>query len=215
MSEIHFMKVFLTPNDNRLLRMLAFADDREDVAGVASELLAAAIKNAGFEALEEAVGRVDPKSLPSYTPKRWKEAGAFAELIEACDPDYWGTTPEPESAPEPQPEPALVDAPVAACITIPTKMRRALEHNGIDNLTAFQGRSAITAQDLLELPKIARQGIDGLGRALKRYGVQLEGWPFPPKGPYTHRKRRVACKKCGVRYYPQGMAKHRKRCDQA
>ena len=181
MSEIHFMKVFLTPDNNRLLRMLAFADNREDVAGVASELLATAIRDAGFSALEAAVG--SQKAV------------------------------EPEPASEPQPEPELVNAPVAACIGISTKMRRALAHNGIDNLTAFQGRSAITAQDLVELPKIARQGVNGLGHALKRYGVELEGWPFPPTKPYTHHKRRQACPNgCGRKIYPQSMHKHLKAC---
>lgn len=182
MSEIHFMKVFLTPDNNRLLRMLAFADNREDVAGVASELLATAIRDAGFSALEAAVIGVEKAVVP-----------------------------KPE--PEPQPKLELVNAPVATCIGITTKMRKALAHNGIDNLTAFQGRSAITAQDLVQLPKIARQGVDRLGHALKRYGVDLEGWPFPPKGPYTHHKRRQPCPNgCGRKIYPQSLHKHLQAC---
>ena len=72
MPDIHFMKVFLLPEKNRLLRMLAFADGRDDVAGYASEMLAKAIEEAGFSALEAALDAqpaLEPMPEPEPEPK--------------------------------------------------------------------------------------------------------------------------------------------------
>ena len=117
---------------------------------------------------------------------------------------------EPPAAQEPQETPPRKSLPLHS-LGLPLAARNALARAGLRTVEDFTGESAITADDLMALPRVGVACVDALGRALLALGIQLKEWPFKPKGPYVHRHRRSKCA-CGRSFYRTGMAHHKKSC---